>query len=358
MRNSNTRVATKQQKSAPSGLKEEIIALAQRMGIDKIGFTSRERLDDAPPSGDLSYVLPSARSAISLVIAFDKPAIRAYLAKEDRLAHARDHAAAYIKLGEVAQAIQNLLQDKGYEASAPFVNNKYRKGQPYMAMVPPLSHRYVAVAAGIGWIGWSGNVITPEHGAAIAITSIVTSADLEPDPIAEGDICKNCSLCAASCPSHFMAMKEETSVRVAGHTYIHNKKAANLRCVVSCGGANGMRTPDAKWSTWSYKVLDLPGPGDDEAFKQKVFEYGQDPKNRLLKAFLQEPSEVDLFPDWEHFNQYVDETFVNKGLFTCGNCMLMCWPEMKDRKENYRLLTTSGRVVRGPEGPVVVRDQD
>lgn len=355
MRNNNGRVATKERKFAPSDLKEEIIALAQRMGVDKIGFASRERLDDAPPSGDLTYVLPSARSAVSLVIAFNRPAIRDYLAKNDRLAHAKDHAAAYIKLGEVARAIESLLKDKGYEASAPFVNGEYREGQPYMAMVPPLSHRYVAVAAGIGWIGWSGNLITPEHGAAIAITSVVTSADLEPDPLTEGDICKNCSLCAASCPSHYMAMKEESSVRVAGHTYTHNKKATNLRCAVSCGGANGMRTPDAKWSTWSYKVLDLPGPGDDEAFKEKAFEYGQDPKNRLLKVFLQDPAEFDIFSDWEQSDLYWYETFVNKGLFTCGNCMLLCWPEMKDRKENYRLLTTSGRVVRGESGPVVVR---
>ena len=45
-------------------LKEEITSVARGMGIDKVGFTSKERLQDAPPSGDLGYVLPSARSAI------------------------------------------------------------------------------------------------------------------------------------------------------------------------------------------------------------------------------------------------------------------------------------------------------
>jgi ferredoxin len=355
MRKNNGRVATKERKSAPPGLKEEIIALAWKMGIDKVGFTSKERLADAPPSGDLTYVLPGARSAISLLIAFDKKAIRAYLAKEDKIAHVKDHTEVYIKLGEVARAIQNLLQDKGYEATAPFVNNQYRKDQPGMALVPPLSHRYVAVAAGIGWIGWSGNLITPEYGAAVAITSIVTSAELEPDPLVEmdADHCKDCHLCAASCASHFMAMKEESSVSIAGQTHIHNKKATNLRCLVTCGGANGMRTPDTKWSTWSYKVLDLPGAGDDEAFKQKVLEYYQDPQNRLLRGLIDYTETFDL-PDWEHFNAFIEDHFVKKGLFTCGNCMLICWPDMKDRKENYKLLTTSGRVVKGPEGPVVV----
>jgi len=340
-----------------TNLKQEITELAREMGIDKVGFTSKERLDDAPPSGDMSYVLPGARSAISLVIAFDKKAIRAYLAKEDKIAHVKDHSGAYIKLGTVAGAIQNLLRERGYEASCPLANNQYRKDQPGMALVPPLSFRYVAVAAGIGWIGWSGNLITPEYGATVAITSVVTSAELEPDPLVEADAdhCKDCHLCSASCASHFIAMKEDTDVSIAGHRYTHNKKASNLRCLVTCGGANGMRTPDAKWSTWSYKVLDLPGPGDDDTFKQKVLEYCQDPKNRLLRGLIDYTETFDL-PDWEHFNTFIEDQFVKKGLFTCGNCMLICWPDMKDRKENYRLLTTSGRVMKGAEGPVVVRD--
>lgn len=340
-------------------LKEEIRELAQNMGIDKIGFTSRERLADAPPSGDLSYVLPAARSAISLAMAFDKEAIRAYFTKEDQMGHIRDHAALYIKLTEVARAIQAMLKDRGYESSAPLVNNKYRKNQPFMALVPPLSHRYVAVASGIGWPGWSGNLITPEFGAAVAISSVVTSAELEPDePLEQGDQCRSCKLCSAICPSHFISPREECSVTISGRTYTHNKKAANLRCVVTCGGANGVRNAQAAWSTWSYKILDLPGPGDDEAFEQKVFELSQDPKNRLLKGLIEmmdKFTDASDLPDWEHYKQYIEDYFIDKKLITCGNCMLMCWPDMQDRKENFRLITTSGRVIRSEHGPVVVK---
>jgi len=218
-----------------------------------------------------------------------------------------------------------------------------------MAMVPPLSHRYVAVASGLGWLGWSGNLITPEYGATVTLSSVVTSAKLEPDePLEQGDSCQKCKLCAASCPSYFISPKEEIKVAIAGQTYVHNKKAPNLRCEVTCGGANGISRPDAKWSTWSYKVLDLPGPGYDEAFIHKVLEYGQDPGNRLLKLLLDVENLV--IPDLEHASQ-----FINSLLFTCCNCMLVCWPKLQDRKENYRLLTTSGRVIKGERGPVVVR---
>jgi len=328
-------------------LKEEIVSIAQEIGIDKVGFTTRQRLEDAPPPGDLGYILPSARSAISLAVALDKAAIRAYLGKEDWMSHMRDFKQSYRKLKEAGLAIQGLLRDRGYEASCPYVNFDYRQDQPFAGLKPPLSHRYVAVASGIGWLSWSGNVITPEYGATVSLSSVVTSAELEPDPLVEGDFCKDCRLCVATCPSYFISMKGETRVSIAGRAFIHNKKASDLRCDVSCGGANGVRGPDAKWSTWSYKVLDLPGPGDDEAFERRVLEQSQDPNNRLLKILLD--AEKLKMRDWEHFDQILDIL-----LITCGNCMLMCWPDMKDRRENYRLLISSGRVVKGDTGLTIV----
>jgi len=331
-------------------LKEEIMAIAQGIGINRVGFTTRERLNAAPPSGDLGHILPSARSAISLVVALDKTAIRAYLGKLDQMAHVNDHKLSYMKLKKAGLAIQQLLRDRGYEAAVPYPNFDYRQDQPFMGLKPPLSHRYVAVASGIGWLGWSGNVVTPEYGATISLLSVVTSAELEPDnPLEQGDSCKNCRMCVKTCASHFISPKEETTVTIAGHAYTHNKKAPNLRCDVTCGGANGVSSPNARWSTWSYKMLELPGSDDDEAFERKVLEHAQDPKNRLLRAVLD--AEKYQIRDWEHFERVVDGL-----LLTCGNCMLVCWPDMKDRKKNYHLLTTSGRVVEGEKGPIVVRD--
>ena len=68
-------------------LKQEIVSIAQGTGIHNVGFTSRERLQDAPPSGNLGCVLPSAMSAVSLAVALDKAAIRAFLSKKDQMVH-------------------------------------------------------------------------------------------------------------------------------------------------------------------------------------------------------------------------------------------------------------------------------
>lgn len=331
-------------------IKDEIISVARAIGVDKVGFTSRERLENAPPSADLAYVLPGAKSAVSLAVALEKPAIRAYLSKEDQAAHVRDHKLSYIKLVDAAQAIAGLLRKNGYETVSPWPNIEYRQNMPYMAMVPPISHRYIACAAGLGWLGWSGNLIIPDYGAAVSLSSVVTSMELEPDPMIQGDFCQNCRLCATACPSQFISKKDETKITIGEHTYAHNRKAGNLRCVVTCGGANGVRRPDAKWSTWSYKVLDLPGRGDEDAFKKRVFEYARDEKNRLLRAIVFELEKRD-FANAQEFKRFWEE----KVMVTCANCMLMCWPDLKDRRENLRLLTTSGRVVRSYTGLKVVK---
>jgi len=148
-------------------LKEEITSIARQMGIDKIGFTTKERLQDAPPSADLEYLLPGAKSAISLCIAFDKAVIRPYLSKQDMWAHNTNHKAAYFKLKLVKQTIQRLLQERGYQAVSPLVNDEYRPGQPPLAMIPPISDKYVAIASGLGWFGWNQLVLTPEYGAPV-----------------------------------------------------------------------------------------------------------------------------------------------------------------------------------------------
>jgi len=35
---------------------------------------------------------------------------------------------------------------------------------------------------------------------------------------------------------------------------------------------------------------------------------------------------------------------------TCGNCQLLCWPDLADRKENFRILTSTGVVIQKPDG--------
>jgi hypothetical protein len=66
-----------------SSMESELEKIAKDAGADLVGFTDRARLADAPPSGDLTYVLPSAQSAIGLAVSLDQEAAERYIAKED-----------------------------------------------------------------------------------------------------------------------------------------------------------------------------------------------------------------------------------------------------------------------------------
>lgn len=45
------------------------------------------------------------------------------------------------------------------------------------------SNRHAAVAAGLGQIGWNALVLTPQVGARLRLVSLITEAELRPDPL-------------------------------------------------------------------------------------------------------------------------------------------------------------------------------
>jgi epoxyqueuosine reductase QueG len=67
------------------------------------------------------------------------------------------------------------------------------------------SHRHAAVLAGLGEIGLSNLLITPQFGARVRLVSIITEVPLEPDQPYEKSLCregqKECGkACVVHCP--------------------------------------------------------------------------------------------------------------------------------------------------------------
>ncbi|NVM01147.1 MAG: hypothetical protein HWN67_02345 [Candidatus Helarchaeota archaeon] len=65
-----------------SALNNEIEEFLSKRGAIKVGFATLETLAGGPPSTDLKYVLPEAKSAISYALLFDRKKIRDYLSKK------------------------------------------------------------------------------------------------------------------------------------------------------------------------------------------------------------------------------------------------------------------------------------
>ena len=62
-------------------LKSKVKQMPLDAGAKLVGVGSQERLKDAPPSGDMTYLLPEAQSCIIWAFPFSFEALKAYFSK-------------------------------------------------------------------------------------------------------------------------------------------------------------------------------------------------------------------------------------------------------------------------------------
>ncbi len=70
-----------------------------------------------------------------------------------------------------------------------------------------LSHKRVAVAAGLGWLGRSNLLVTPDYGAQVRLATVLTDLPLEPDAPLDRD-CGACRDCIDACPANAIRAKQ------------------------------------------------------------------------------------------------------------------------------------------------------
>lgn len=92
--------------------------------------------------------------------------------------------------------IANYLERHGWKAYP--VPASYGVYQDPMAGL--ISHKLVARAAGLGWIGKNGLFLTPREGPRVRLASILTDAPLETCQPMESS-CRNCNICQLACPA-------------------------------------------------------------------------------------------------------------------------------------------------------------
>lgn len=311
-------------------------------GACAAGIVTTDTLEGGPPSTDLSYVLPEAKSAVSFALPLDQSNIAPYLMKKDRLSYEKDYNRTNLVSSGLAMQLANFLERKGYRSVPIAANEVYRDDAPRGAldMLPDISLRYLAVRSGVGFFGLSGNVLTTEHGAAMILGGVVTTAELMPtDPIpTDKYYCDQCRLCMAACASGMMDPEEETTITLGGIEFSYAKRLAYIRCQFVCGGFTGL-DPSGKWSTWSPGRF--PIPKDDEEF---------------MPVMAQAVEAYNEWPDMEGGHPHV---LMTKNLYTtCGNCSLVCSPDPEERKRRYKMLIENGVVIQNPDGSIEAMPPD
>jgi len=332
-------------------LEDRIKDLARRAGSDIVGIAAVERLADAPPSGDAAYLLPSARSVVAFAVALDPLITEAYLGKREWIRHCRERKEVVQRLYRIGDEVAEFLESEGFEAVNVDINNNYRPEEGAADVTemtefhPEFSLRYAGVAAGLGRLGWSGNLMTPDHGALVELGSVITSAPLESDPLLEESPCDRCKMCSLVCPVGMIDSKASVELRIAGRIETIARKRPNTCCWIGCTGYEGLHA-SGRWSNWSPYRLGAPLPEDDEELNGLCIALQKaDPQMQIEDNSFDDFRRAVFDPDWFYMT-------------VCGYCRGVCSPRRSERIANRRSIASSGQAALAADGRHVAASED
>ena len=103
------------------------------------------------------------------------------------------------KLNRLAEAAAEYIQSKGFRAVAQ-TTTAVVEHAGYRTAVP---HKTCCTRAGLGWIGKSALLVTPEYGSAVRLSSVLTDGvfDRVGQPM-DSSRCGECKNCTQNCPGH------------------------------------------------------------------------------------------------------------------------------------------------------------
>lgn len=250
---------------ASRDLAQAIKELALQSGAALVGIAPIERFDPQPPYYDQAPrghdprdFVPNAKSVISfaqpvLNAVMDAPAALADIDVEmvppdikypylEMLYQTVGHRVQDYMLEQIGQVVGQMVQLEGFETMifpttglhphmAPTgiglreegmteqqiwqgPNKKWAdKYSPFRYSFGPLSHRHAATRAGLGEFGYNNIVLTKEFGPRQRFNTIVTEAELVPDPLISEPIClrDNCRLCLKACIMDAITLRDDPS---------------------------------------------------------------------------------------------------------------------------------------------------
>ena len=337
---------------SPQEMSDLVVEFVRSQGACAVGISTTETLAGGPPSTDLDYVLEGARSAITFALPLDQEKILKFLRKEDHSAHQADNLRTTAAATGIAQGLADYLNQLGIPSYGVSANLVSRDDKPdeFLEFHPDVSHRYLAVRSGVGWLGFSGNLLTEQFGANVLLGTTVTTAELvATDPLPkEKRYCDECQLCRASCNSGFFGTDGEmTDVMIGGEEFSYTKRSSPRRCDFVCGGFTGL-SKDEEWSTWSPARFGVP---DEE----------EEVLPRLVEAVVASGARPEFKGEgWESSGGgFYHPTMVNhKVNISCAHCQLICHPDKEERKRRYKVITESGVVVQHEDGTLEAVSSD
>ena len=368
-----------------ASLEDRIKDFARRQGVEVVGIAGPERLD-GPPSLDLSYTMPGARSVVAMALPMHEGALYEFLAKRSPAPHNLDQFLNYQRLQRIGKNLADHLVSLGHRAVGVPLSADYRRAVYVFRPRPAFSLRLGAIAAGIAAQGWSGNAVTKEYGASVYLGAVLTDALLESDPappprhLTDG-VCAKCKRCVRACPTGMFVAGESEYLLLNGELLPRGRRRNVDLCHISCFGLHSLSL-DRRFSNWGLHWIEdwvERGPRPEsrvrtawDMFKRGLTVGDAWPRFDVLRvlcsklwpeALLEGIPEVDDLPEDEDERYRVVAELVRRlgigGIdaypfpIICGQCALVCGPTLEETARRYRALADAGIVVPGPGGRMV-----
>lgn len=203
------------------GLRDYILTEQE---ADLVGFAPVERFKEAPHGHGPQDYLPHARSVIVFGYKVNDAIVDSTEYSPSMIPPDRRKMAIvrtlYYRMGHLVQ--DGLLDTAAYKIAKKLERNGF-KTIPMPCTHPGnelrlvgyfglFSHRHAAVRAGLGEFGLNNLVINPRFGPRVRYNSIITTAELNYDPLISEKVClgKSCQKCLESCPA--LSIKEDINL--------------------------------------------------------------------------------------------------------------------------------------------------
>jgi len=214
---------------------QDIKAAAKRMGADIVGIGSIDRWSTAPIQMDPKQIMPNAKSIIAMGFRVMRGSLRGveegtYFSNYSAMGYG---GITYLYMPMTVINLSKLIEDEGYEAVPMGHQSDWRSidnvGYPKPGFSRPVAPgkaapdvminlRIAAFLCGLGEIGYSKMLLTPEFGPRVRVGIIITDMELEPDPIMEpGTLCNRCMACVRECPGGCIPKDKTIKANVNGY---------------------------------------------------------------------------------------------------------------------------------------------
>ena len=191
-----TAAATTMMETAPALDTEAIRLLCLEAGADDVGFVEIGRAALGAEREEILRVSPRTKSLISFVKRMNREPLRSPARSVANLEfhHVGD------EVNDVGRRIVTALEHRGVRAINPAMGFPMEMDR-FPGRIWVVSHKTVAVEAGLGRMGIHRNVIHPRFGNFVLLGTILVEEELTRyDHPIDYDPCLECKLCVAACP--------------------------------------------------------------------------------------------------------------------------------------------------------------